>query len=120
MQWQICAVQKQWTPALEAAASLVEIEPDDPEGWVHRSYALHELKRTLEARDLLLQVAKKFSVSATIRYNLACYECQLGNLSEARTWLEKAFRLGNRDQMTVAALADPDLKPLWPELGASA
>ena len=32
----------------------------DPLGWVHRSYALHELKRTAEARDNLLRVVDKF------------------------------------------------------------
>jgi hypothetical protein len=32
-----------------------------------------------------------FNDDATIRYNLACYECQLGRLDQARAWLERAF-----------------------------
>ena len=116
VQWGICAAEKQWEAALDAAARLVELEPDDPLGWVHHSYSLHELKRTQEARDNLLRVVDKFPISATMRYNLACYECQLGDLVEARKWLEKAFRIGNRDQMKRAALDDLDLKPLWQEI----
>ena len=118
VQWGICAAEKQWEAALEAAARLVELEPDDPLGWVHRSYSLHELKRTQQARDNLLLVVDKFPISATMRYNLACYECQLGNLPEARKWLAKAFRMGNRDQMKLATLDDLDLKPLWREISA--
>ena len=47
--------------------------PDEPVGWIHRSYVLHEQKRTREAWDLLLPAAKKFPEDFTIPYNLACY-----------------------------------------------
>ena len=46
-----------------------------------------------------------------MRYNLACYECQLGNLDRAKRWLEKAFELGDARNMKLAALDDPDLEP---------
>lgn len=119
VQWEIHAAEKKWEAALDIAAHLVELEPDAPLGWVHRSYALHELKRTQEARDNLLGVVDKFPLSATIRYNLACYECQLGNLPQAKLWLELALRMGNRNQMKLSALEDPDLKPLWPDIRSS-
>jgi Flp pilus assembly protein TadD len=119
VQWGIFAAEMKWGAALEVAAVLVELAPEEPLGWVHRSYSLHEVKRTQEARDNLLQVVEKFPFSATMRYNLACYECQLGDLARAKKWLEKAFRIGNRDQMKLAALEDPDLKPLWHELKGS-
>ena len=44
-------------------------------------------------------------------FNLACYECQLGNLAGAKAKLEQAFAL-NGDLRTMA-LEDPDLEPLW-------
>ncbi len=113
VQWSIYAARKQWHAALDLADTLIKLDPDDALGWVHRSYALHELKRTQEARDQLLPVVDKFPISATIRYNLACYECQLGNLERAKEWLEAAFRLGHRDPMKQTALEDPDLEPLW-------
>jgi predicted Zn-dependent protease len=117
VRWEIYAVAKKWEAALDIAAAIVQLDPDDPLGWVHRSYALHELKRTAEARDNLLRVAEKFPASPTIRYNLACYECQLGNLERAKDWLEKAFALGDAKKMKLAALDDPDLQPLWKEIG---
>jgi tetratricopeptide (TPR) repeat protein len=115
VRWEIYATQKRWEAALEVAASLVELEPENPHGWVHRSFCLHELKRTREARDRLLPVAAKFEL-ATISYNLACYECQLGDLSQARKWLKTALSAGDRKELKLMAMADPDLKPLWPEL----
>ena len=70
-----------------------------------------------EARDNLLRVVDKFPTSPIMRYNLACYECQLGRLEQAKQWLEKAFALGDAKQMKLAALDDPDLEPLWKEIG---
>jgi len=52
-----------------------------------------------------------------VESNLACYECQLGDLSQARKWLETAFKAGDRKELKRMALADSDLKPLWAELG---
>jgi hypothetical protein len=74
------------------------------------------MKRTAEARDNLLGVVDKFPISATMRYNLACYECQLGRLEQAKMWLEKAFALGERKAMKAAAMEDKDLEPLWREI----
>ena len=117
LRWLIYVGAKDWGAALDIAAALIQLEPEDPVGWANRSYALHELKRTAEARDNLLRVVDKFPVSATMRYNLACYECQLGNLERAKQWLEKAFAIGDARKMKLAALDDPDLEPLWRELG---
>jgi tetratricopeptide (TPR) repeat protein len=118
VRWGIYAATKRWEEALELASKLTELEPEDPLGWIHLSYCLHELRRTLEARDNLMRVMEKFPVSATVHYNLACYECQLGNLVQAKHWLQSAFRMGNRNQMKLASLEDPDLKPLWSEIRA--
>ncbi|PWU10598.1 MAG: hypothetical protein C5B50_25360 [Verrucomicrobia bacterium] len=116
LRWEICAARKKWEEALEIASALVHLEPDEPLGWVHKSFALHELKRTTEARNNLVGVVEKFGDSPTIRYNMACYECQLGRLEQAKLWLEKAFKMGNPVRMKQAALKDPDLEPLWVEI----
>ncbi len=118
VRWEICAAERQWEAALEIAATLIQTEPEHPLGWIHRSYALHELKRTAEARDNLLRVVDQFPISATIRYNLACYECQLGRLAEAKVWLQIAFRLGTASKMRQVALQDEDLKPLWKDISS--
>ena len=116
VRYEVHAAARKWEAALEVAAALIELDPKDPFGWFHRSYALHELRRTTEARDNLLHVVQKFPISPTMCYNLACYECQLGNLEQAKQWLEKAFKLGDVKIMKPAALEDPDLKPLWKDI----
>jgi hypothetical protein len=52
-----------------------------------------------------------------MRNNLACYACQLGNLKQARDWLQKAIDLANTKEVKLMALSDPDLEPLWKEIG---
>ncbi|MBC8002108.1 MAG: tetratricopeptide repeat protein [Opitutaceae bacterium] len=114
--WQICAKQGQWDAALDIASTLTGVKPEHPVAWIHRSFALHELKRTQEARDNLSKVIDQFPDDETMRYNLACYECQLGNLSVAMEWLGKALQLGDRQQIRRMALHDPDLEPLRTEI----
>ena len=99
------------------ASTLAQLVPEQPLGWVHRSYCLHEMKRTQEARDNLLRVVGKFPDDPIMRYNLACYECQLGRLEQAKNWLQKAFEVGDSKQIKLMALEDPDLEPLWRETG---
>jgi len=110
--WQLFVATKNWQAALDVASTMVRLKPDDSLGWAHQSFALHELQRTAEARDQLQRVADKFSGNATMRYNLACYECCLGNLDEAKGWLAAAFVLGNQEQTKKEALADKDLRPI--------
>jgi tetratricopeptide (TPR) repeat protein len=117
LRWLIYIAAEHWGAALDIAAALIQLDPEDPVGWSNRSHALHELKRTAEARDNLLRVLDKFPGSATMRYNLACYECRLGRLEEARQCLEKAFALGEARNMKLAALEDPDLEALWKDIG---
>jgi hypothetical protein len=68
---------------------------------------------------VLLPVVDKFPKEYIIRYNLACYACQLGNLEEARHWLKKAIEMADPKEVKLMALNDPDLKPLWKELGTT-
>ena len=48
---------------------------------------------------------------------LACYWAQLGNLERAKVFLETAFEIGNSARLKAMALSDPDLEPLWKEIG---
>jgi tetratricopeptide (TPR) repeat protein len=94
LRWQICAHDRNWAEALEAARQLVAADGNNPSGWIHQSYSLHELKRTGEARECLLPLVERFPNLSTIPYNLACYACQLTKLPEARKWLKRAFERG--------------------------
>jgi tetratricopeptide (TPR) repeat protein len=87
----IYAAAEKWEPAVEVARTIAQVLPDSPFGWIHWAFGLHELKRTEEARSVLLPVLDRFRTEYLMRYNLACYACQLGNLKEAWRWLEKAI-----------------------------
>ena len=118
VRWQIYEKAEKWEGAFEIAHALSKL-PDDAFGPVHMAYALHKMKRTKEALDVLLPVVDKFSDNYLIRYNLACYYCQLGNLTESIEWLKRAIELGKtwRIEVRKKALEDPDLEPLWARIG---
>ena len=112
VRWALASAAKDWPRAVEFARALAEQEPDDSFGFVHQAYALHELKRTKEAWDLLNAAADKFPKEYLIQYNLACYACQLGEREKAIAFLTKAFKLGGKRDVRAMALKDPDLAPL--------
>ena len=116
VRFQIYSAAREWEFAAEIAKAISEILPGSPFGFIHLAFALHELKRSQEAWNVLLPVVDKFPDEYIIRYNLACYACQLGNRQEAWDWLEKAIELAGKKKVRVMALEDPDLEPLWPKI----
>lgn len=116
VKWQIFARTERWDQSLPIAQAFCEVAPGLPQGWLHQAVSLYRLNRTEEAWNLLLPMARKFPRSWVIPYDLSCYACQLGKLDEARRWLRKAFKLGDAEEVKTLALADPDLKTLWPEI----
>jgi predicted Zn-dependent protease len=89
VRWHIYAHAKKWDACADIAAAIITLDPDRPDAWIHRSFALHELKRTQEAFDQLLPVADRFPKLWTIPYNLACYCAQLLRLDECQGWFKK-------------------------------
>jgi len=112
VRWAIHAAAKEWELAAQIAEEFSHSKPDNPFGFVHLAYALHEMKRTEEAQNVLLLVVEKFRDEFIIRYNLACYACQLGDQEAAWRWLEKSKTLTDPDEVKRMALDDPDLEPL--------
>jgi predicted Zn-dependent protease len=118
VRWAINAKEARWDEALKIAEWECQQRPDDPTGWLHRAYALRRAKAggLVMAWSVLLPAAEKFPQEPVIAYNLACYACQLKHFNNARTWLQQALRIGEKDTLKKMALADDDLKPLWPEI----
>lgn len=119
VRWLLCAHQQNWPDALAVARAELAAAPEDSSGWLHQAYAL---RRTSDgglpqAKAALLPAAEKFPKEPVIAYNLACYACQLSELDEARQWLRHATKTGGKKNIKKMALADDDLKPLWPEIG---
>ncbi len=99
-----------WREALTASERLCALAPQAPIGFIHAAFCLHELGRTREARDLLLEGPPSLASEATYHYNLACYECALGNLETARAYLQTSISLDAK--LRAYARVDPDLRPL--------
>lgn len=122
LRWAIHARLEEWEKARDVADALVEGAPEMEAGWIHRAYATRRMPGgTIESAWLsLYPAAKLFPNEPIIPYNLACYECQLGRLSEAKAWLERALRIpkSEPEKRTIRrmALDDTDLEPLWPEI----
>ena len=113
IRWQIYAKDRNWKKCVEVAEALVEKSPKLVWGWIHRSYALHELGRTREAFDTLMSGVAKFPKDWLMQYNLACYCCRLGEMTRALHFLEQACKLGDARQIKAMAGKDADLRELW-------
>ncbi len=118
VRWGIQAQMKDWDQAVQTARDLVRVAPDRSSGWLHLAYATRRVSSggLLAAWEILEPAAEKFPTEPTVAYNLACYACQLKRLEEARNWLRRAFRLGEKKALVQMALKDDDLAPLWSEL----
>lgn len=110
--WEIHAQLCDWQKAIEIADRLIESMDHQPDGYIKRAYALHELKRSREAWDTLHPISSQFTGNWLIPYNLACYAAQLGKPTEALKWFRRAIRVGNERELMAMALNDPDLEPI--------
>ena len=106
-----------WHNAEKIAEEIIELEPASTFGWIRRSDALRKQDLTGTARMKLLPAAETFPEDIAIRYNLACYECVLGNIGQAKSYLLDALNLAHdqkcTDEWKKKMLGDEDLKPLW-------
>jgi tetratricopeptide (TPR) repeat protein len=118
IRWQIYAKELKWEACRDIARSITQIEPGRPCGWIHYAYSMRRAPNggLKAAREILLPAAEKFPQVSIIPYNLACYDCQLGNMKEALQWLEKAIDLAGKKDIRLMALEDPDLEPLWNDI----
>lgn len=98
---------KRWAEALSAAEELLRIRPLAIPAYIHGAFALHELRRTAEARDLLLKGPEELRKDPTFHYNIGCYEAVLGNREAALRSLNQSFALD--DSYRDFARHDPDL-----------
>ena len=116
IRWEVYAEAKKWELAAEIARALAEMLPDRSFGWIQFAYSLHAMKRTREARAVLLPVVDKFPDQYIFQYSLARYACQLGDIRESKRWLKRACEVADKAEVIEMASLDPDLKPLWNEI----
>ena len=109
-----CRLQK-WDLMREIAGRLCEFDPTKVQWAISYAYATRRANDLNAARDILVASLSKFPRDAIIYYNLACYDCQLGQIASAKQYLKQAFRID--PNWRSQALDDEDLKPLWDYLG---
>lgn len=106
---------RRWEDALEVCGILRREQPGCTTGYIHGAFCLHELGRTLEAKQLLLTGPPCLLREATYHYNLGCYDAVLGNLDEASHHLETSFQMDTK--FREIAKYDPDLEAVKDLLG---
>ncbi|MCP5558881.1 MAG: hypothetical protein H7A55_14130 [Verrucomicrobiaceae bacterium] len=102
--------EHRWEEALSLGHRLCEIAPNEPGGFIHAAYCLHELGRTTDAMDLLKSGPKTLRTKAVYYYNLGCYEACLGHKDEAVKLLLQSFEMDG--SLRQIARKDPDLDPV--------
>ena len=105
---------EKWKLMQEVAKRLADFQPDDVQWTTSLAYATRRADSIEAAKEVLLNAESKFPKEAAIKYNLACYFCQTGEIQNAKNYLKKAFEIDLNWRM--AALEDEDLKLLWESL----
>jgi len=109
---------RHWRQVVQMARPITRVDPGYEGAWIALAYALRELNRIGEAREVLLEALPHHQFTCgVLQYNLACYECLLGNLAEARRRLARASKLDGDWEKT--ARSDPDLKALFAAGGSA-
>jgi predicted Zn-dependent protease len=102
--------QAQWPQLRDLAREFVERVPGEPAAWVTWAYATRRAVSIKDAEKILLEAEQHHPAEATIQFNLGCYACQRGDLTEARTRVDRAIALDSK--FAELAATDSDLAPL--------
>ena len=106
--------KQDWEDAFRLSLRFCAVNPNQPYGYVHAAFCLHELGRTSEAKQTLLDGPASLLDEPVYYYNLACYDTVLGNIEQAKVYLRASFRLDK--SFKTMAKNDPDLKQIRDEI----
>lgn len=105
---------KDWGVLRVAALKLMAEEPGNAQWPISLAYATRRCESIHAARAILMIALENHPDECIIPYNLACYDCQLGNMDSAMMYLERAIQMSSH--VKAMALDDEDLKALWDRL----
>ena len=105
---------KKWELMREIAKRLADFQPNDIQWITSYAYATRRAESIPAAKEILLNAETKFPKESIIKYNLACYFCQMGDTENAKNYLKQAFEIDS--SWRLKALDDEDLRPLWDSL----
>jgi len=106
--------ESRWADALALTLRLCEMEPEEPGGFIHAAFCLHELGRTDEAVDMLSRGPAALRSKPVFYYNMGCYHACLGDMEKALKLLRQSFEMDGG--LRAVARKDPDLDVLRPAL----
>src|SRR5437016_14597805 len=78
---------EKWELMQEIAKRLADFQPDRIQWTISFAYATRRADSIQAAKEILLSAESKFPKEASIKYNLACYYCQLGDVPNAKRYL---------------------------------
>lgn len=106
--------EHRWAEALAVATKLCLQEPEEPGGFIHSAFCLHELGQTAEALDILSRGPATLRAKAVYYYNMGCYHACLGHSDKSLSYLERAFEMDG--SLRLDARKDHDLDSLRAQL----
>ena len=99
--------QALWPPLVDIAHKLVVRQPAEAGWWITWAYATRRSLSLAAAETILLEAERIHPQEAAIQFNLGCYACLRGDLTEARRRIGRAIDLDK--SFREAAATDPDL-----------
>ena len=103
--------RKDWKRMESVSKELISLDGKSAFGWVNLAYALREMERVKEAKEVATEGLERQPKEAVLWFNLACYCSLLGEVEEASTHLDRAIEL--EKSFEASAVDDPDLENLW-------
>ena len=110
VRWRLCAKTNNLNSAVEIARAIIQGHNCPI---LNRAEVLADSSAARPSEDALNPLDAGFPLFFAIPYNMACYACQAGNLTEAWDWFQIAVEMVTTDDARKLALRDPDLEPLW-------
>jgi tetratricopeptide (TPR) repeat protein len=108
----------QWDEMREVAAVIQRLQPAQAEPWIWLADATRHSVSLEAAREILVEAEKSFPLNPHIKFQIGCYHCRLGETEPAEKYVRAAIALDQR--WSRIALADDDVRELWPRLASEA
>jgi tetratricopeptide (TPR) repeat protein len=105
---------EKWELMRTVATRLAAHDPENAQWSISLAYATRRAQSIEAAKVILLEAVERHPKEPILHYNLACYECQLGDIEVAKARLQHACKLSEKCRLM--ALDDADLEPLWAAL----
>ena len=106
---------EKWELMQTVAGRLAAHDPDNAQWLISLAYATRRAESIEAARSILLEAVERLPDEPILHYNLACYECVMGEVEVAKARLKHVFKMSPR--VRLMALEDENLRGVWDSLG---